>query len=149
MGDPASHIYTVDYIGNNQYPALQAVLQETVALLNLEFLQQGGPKPHAVFHLNLAREVHTSSGTFTSCRLAMDYTGPDLFGEFRMKLLTYFASSTAAHASFQFPVLRAMTVDNYIRIFAGLTTHTRGSLLDFDFVTANVNQDLDGCRDFM
>lgn len=91
-----------------QPPVLNAMLASQAALIHVEFLQQGGEKPHVVIHINSDRVIpalntHGEPIGLKGCFFDMSYTGPGLQGTFLMHLVHYSGSSNSARAAFQFP----------------------------------------------
>ena len=127
---------------------IDAVKGSRVSGLFVEFLQQGGIKPHVVFRLVLRSEAVVDGRKWLSCRLAMDLIG-DIEGAFYITPLRYANTSNAAHAAFEFGLKTdTWTVDNYISAI------TQPDLTNFNFVggffqSPSKTEYLDGCRDFM
>jgi hypothetical protein len=147
-----SRIYTVDDI-DRRNPELQDVMRATARHLTVEFLQQGGPKPHVIFKINFDSLIQIDRLSYSGCRLGMEYVGGNggLGGEFQIKLINYVDATIAAHAAFQFDISQApqQPLSEYINLFRGRTGTTGGDLTRFNFVEATAAGALDGCRDFM
>jgi hypothetical protein len=137
-----------DYEASETNSVTVAVKAAIVKKLYVEFLQQGSPKPHVVFRLNI-QPVRVSSTTWRGCRLAMNsVAGTD--GVLHLTPLTYASSSNAAHAAFEFRLKQTnWTVNNVLG--AILTPHDLSSFSFADGfrVAGSVTEYLDGCRDFM
>lgn len=139
----------LDYEADDRDEVIDAVKASYVSRFYVEFLQQGGPKPHVVLRLNINPTVKIGRDTYKGCRLAMDLEG-GLGGVFHISPLPYNDTSHAAHAAFEFE-LRALnwTVDN---VFAAAMYPN--DLLGFSFtggfrVPGEATEYVDGCRDFM
>ncbi|KAF8848918.1 hypothetical protein BDZ45DRAFT_753323 [Acephala macrosclerotiorum] len=148
-----SHEYSVDAIDSRD-PVLEQVMQARAQHLTVEFLQQGGVKPHVIFKLNFAAPVQVDRRLrFTGCRLSMEYLGDNggLGGEFQIKLVGYNDATLSAHAAFQFDISqRPLQISEYIELFRGRIGNNRGDLTRFNFVQATtMSNALDGCRDFI
>jgi len=138
-------------LDGEEFELLDAVRISVVSRLFVEFLQQGGPKPHVVFRLLFAHRTPLVGGSeWRGCRLPMDIYG-GLEGIFHIKPLDYADTSTSAHAAFEFGLRRTdWTVGDFIGILK-----YRVNLTDFAFVGGfymapinNVDY-VDGCRDFI
>lgn len=150
-------MFDMDDIEGGSYPHLNEFLETWITQFYVEFLQQGGAKPHVVFHLNNDRPIRArrANGTMAEikgCLIGMEYTGPGVKGVFTIKLITYHNSSRAARAAFQFPLgnnrLRVMDlVANLRGQVEYLPREHQSDLTRFDFVTAPNSNALDGCRD--
>jgi hypothetical protein len=148
-----SHEYSVDAIDSRD-PVLQQVMQARAQHLTVEFLQNGGMKPHVILKINFAAPVQVDTGfRFTGCRLSMEYVGGNggFGGEFQIKLVAYNGATLTAHAAFQFDISqRPLQISDYIELFRGRAGNNRGDLTQFNFVRPSTTSlDLDGCRDFM
>ena len=139
---------TEDYEVDDKNEILDAVRASQVSQLFIEFLQQGGPKPHVVVRLKI-NHVQVGGRIWEGCRLAMDLAG-GYDGVFHITPLPYSDASFAAHAAFEFKVNVAWTVENLIS-----TIRTAEfDLIDFSFVggfyrSGDRTEYTDGCRDFM
>lgn len=156
MSKPWQNIFDLDDLDSQEYPALNTFVRTYAQHVTVEFLQQGGAKPHVVFHVNSDRPTAVDRTTvFKGCILGMDYTGPGYEGTFTIKLIPYSESSHSAHAAFQFPLNTVgSTILDWINIFRGryhgLPPQHAGDLTSYDFVQPHPTvADLDGCRDFM
>ena len=133
---------------NDSGPVIDAVRGSKVSGLYVEFLQQGGPKPHVVFRLVLHPGAAVDGAQWLGCRLAMDSLA-GIEGVFYVTPLRYANTSNAAHASFEFELKTdTWTVNNYISAIS------EPDVTDFNFVDGfyqppSRTEYLDGCRDFM
>ena len=148
----ANDYTTNGYELEDQNEIVMAVRGSRVTQLFVEFLQQGGPKPHVVLRLNIDPAIRPGPGrtaALMGCRLGMDlHSGYD--GVFHITPLPYNTTSHAAHASFEFKVKVDWTVDNFISVICQPHTY----LVDFSFVGGFMQpgssiEYYDGCRDFM
>ncbi|TAQ89904.1 hypothetical protein B7494_g1778 [Chlorociboria aeruginascens] len=99
---------------NDSGPVIDAIRGSKVSGLFVEFLQQGGPKPHVVFRLVLRPGAVVDGAEWLGCRLAMDSLA-GIEGVFYITPLRYANTSNAAHASFEFELKTdTWTVNNYI-----------------------------------
>ncbi|KAH8714434.1 hypothetical protein BGZ61DRAFT_516663 [Ilyonectria robusta] len=149
--------YDLADIESGEFPHLDAFMNTLVAQFYVEFLQQGGGKPHVVFHINSSQPIRTRTDDgdiveVKGCLIGVDYTGPGLKGTFTVKLIDFQTSSTSARAAFQFPMRNTqLRVFDLIAILRGqgrgFPSEHQSDLTRFDFVEANVRGELDGCRD--
>ena len=144
------------------WPELYGVFRRKLVQFSIEFLQQGGTKPHVVFQF-IVDQPHRhpvddeTEYIYYGCRIEQYYMGqgPDgNSGVFAIKLLRYFASSMSAHAAFQFPVRnRNIRLRDLIEILRGnhasVPPEHRLDLTSFDFVQVQGSNSMDGCRDWM
>ena len=65
----------LEYEADDRNEILDAVKASYVSRLFVEFLQQGGPKPHVVLRLNINPTVKVGRDRYKGCRLAMDLEG--------------------------------------------------------------------------
>lgn len=133
---------------NNE--VINAVRRRKITNFYVEFLQQGGPKPHVIIRLKI-RSVVVGGVTYLGCRLAMNSVG-STNGEFNITPIIYGDTSRAAHAAFEFRVKRTdWTVGH---VLAALVPEGLGNLSEFSFadgfqVPGDRTEYIDGCRDFM
>jgi hypothetical protein len=141
---------TIDYELDDENEIFNAIKGSRVSQLFVEFLQQGGPKPHVVLRLNINPTIDLEGDTWMGCRLAMDLAG-GYDGVFHITPLPYNSASHAAHAAFEFKVkVEDWTVQNIISTIHQPTA----DLLDFSFAGGFMQpgskiEYFDGCRDFM
>jgi len=139
---------TTNYEVNDKNAILDAVRASRVSQLFIEFLQQGGPKPHVVMRLKI-NPIKANGFSWPACRLAMDLFG-GYTGVFHITPLRYSNASNAAHAAFEFKVKGSWTVENLIATINQPTF----TLLEFTFTggfkrPGDNTEYTDGCRDFM
>lgn len=130
--------------GRGMPDALGKALNQQVTQFLVEFLDQGGVKPHVTFKLSFAGSVSSGEKLYTGCRISMDYTGTGdraSDGEFRIKLLNYDGSSASSYASFQFGVKVSKRLRSWMDEIR--------TLVEFDFGEVNAHGNMAGCRDFM
>ncbi|KAF4447223.1 hypothetical protein F53441_9210 [Fusarium austroafricanum] len=160
MSNPSHFVFDLDDIANHRaaYPVLGHFMQLSIREVYVEFLQQGGQKPHVVirlltYHGVPCRDRHGDDVYLEGCLLSMDYHGGyDDLGEMTVKLTPYDTASESARAGFRFPRLGDFTVDDMIFILQGyhhsLPYEHQTNLTAFNFVVADpVTGAVDGCRD--
>lgn len=128
---------------------IEAVRGSCVSQLFVEFLQQGGPKPHVVLRLNIDPKVEAEGTFWMGCRLAMDLAG-GYDGVFHITPLSYSDASHAAHAAFEFRLKAVWTVDNVISAIHQPSCDLVGFSFKGGFTQlGSTIEYVDGCRDFM
>jgi hypothetical protein len=132
----------------DEHEIVKAVRASSVSQLFIEFLQQGGPKPHVVIRLNIT-PVEIDGVLWMGCRLAMDLSG-GYDGVFHITPLPYDNTSRIAHAAFEFKLKLAWTVENIISTIR----QPEVDILDFSFAggfkqPGSQIEYVDGCRDIM
>lgn len=160
MSDAEKNVFDLEDLDSQEHPHLNAFVNLPVYDVSVEFLQQGSPKPHVVFHVTSDRPITAIDDNgdeiqIKGCLLSMDYAGFDNRGVFLIKLLTYHGASFAANAAFHFPLrTNRSTILDWINIFRGqyprLPVGYGRDLTDFDFTLPNPPDPyFDGCRDFV
>lgn len=137
-------------------PALIAIAGRTVAHVSIEFLSTNRVKPHVVFNLKAHATIQQPNPPYKGVRLSMEWQGgrDEDAGHFEIQPLSYLPSSHAAHGAFDFPLLKHLTIKDWIEILRGRhgiippQSPHKSDLTRFRFVVAPGNI-MDGCRDFM
>lgn len=138
-----------EYTLEESTPLIIAIRRAKVTNFFVEFLQQGGPKPHVVIRLK-TRPVKVRD-RYWGCRLAMDSVG-STDGEFHITPITFENASHAAHAAFEFRVKQGNLIVD--QVLAAVAQEGYYDLSDFSFADGfrapgGNTEYLDGCRDFM
>ncbi|KAM3517075.1 hypothetical protein NHJ13051_009319 [Beauveria bassiana] len=146
MSNP-SHVFSIDGVYSRSRPVLLTeCLNRTVNRFLIEFLDQGGVKPHVTFKLLFTTPYVDSklAETFHGCRLSMEYAGfgeTQDGGELKIKALSYNGSSWLSYASFDFAVTAQRRLIDWINDIRDLT--------EFDFAQTTEEGNMAGCRDFV
>lgn len=140
---------TVDFEVDDNNAIVTRIKNSQASQVFVEFLQQGGPKPHVVLRLNINQIFELDGNRWVGCRLAMDMAGGDN-GVFHIRPLPYDTASHAAHAAFEFQLKKPYTVGGIISTIQQPQT----DLLNFYFTRGFMQpvsriEYYDGCRDFI